>query len=155
MQLIENLKSLIWISHTGTSAASQIAGQLPSFLNTYIQLPDSLIQFLSHRDYGCFLPGESAAGDILVEEWKEAMYAHVLEVVSPMMIEELGKTQKIAHEKQSLTFRFRDFCQFCEGFGFGFRKLVSKKSLSFGFRKFCHERKSWFRFRKIWSKKKS
>ena len=45
------------------------------------------MQFLSHRDYGYFLPGESAAGDILVEEWKEAMYAHVSEVVSPMMIE--------------------------------------------------------------------
>ena len=32
------------------------------------------------RDYGCFLPGQGASDDILVEEWREAMVAHVLQV---------------------------------------------------------------------------
>ena len=38
--------------------------------------------------------------------------------------------------RQRLTFRFRNFCQIFEGFGFGFGKFgFGKKSLGFGFKK--------------------
>ena len=37
--------------------------------------------------------------------------------------------------EQRLTFRFRNFCQFFEVFGFGFGKFGFEKSLGFGFRK--------------------
>ena len=62
------------------------------------------------------------------------------------------------------TSRFRDFCQFFEGFSLGFRKFgLGKKSQfrfrkiwsrkkSLGFGKFGHEKKYWFR--RIWSRKK-
>ena len=49
------------------------------------------------------------------------------------------------------TSRFRDFCQFFEGFGFSFFEFGLEKSLGFRFRKFGLEKKS--RFRKIWSQK--
>ena len=49
-----------------------------------------------------------------------------------------------------MTFWFRDFCHFCEGFGeFG----LGKKCLGFGFGKIGLEKKSQFQSQKIWSPK--
>ena len=41
-------------------------------------------QKLAVRDYGCFFPGQGGGDDILVEEWKEAMFAHVTQVTCHM-----------------------------------------------------------------------
>ena len=65
-------------------------------------------------------------------------------------------------------FRSRDFCQFLEGFGFGFGEFGLEKKSLFWFRKILSQKKVsvlvsenmvsetkyWFRFRKIWSLKK-
>ena len=63
------------------------------------------------------------------------------------------------------TSRFRDYCQFFEGFGF--REFVLGKSLGFGYREFglgkkvsisenlVSEKKSRFQFWKVWCQKKS
>ena len=68
---------------------------------------------------------------------------------------------------QRLTFRFRNFCQIFEGFGFGFGKFGIGKKSRFRFqknlvsekisvsvsKKFGLGKKSRSRFRKIWSRK--
>ena len=68
--------------------------------------------------------------------------------------------------KQRLTFRFRNFCQIFEGFGFSFgfgkkvsvsvsKKFALGKKYRFWFRKIWFQKKSLgFGFEKIWSRKK-
>ena len=54
------------------------------------------------------------------------------------------------------TSRFRNFCQFFEGFGFGIGKFGFGKKVSVSVsKKFGLGKKSRFRFRKIWFRKKS
>ena len=79
-----------------------------------------------------------------------------MEKISPKIVKDIQKS------------RFRDFCQFLEGFSFGEFGL-GKKSLSFAFGKYglekkvsvsvsenlVSEEKSWFRFRKFCYQKKS
>ena len=47
-----------------------------------------------------------------------------------------------------MTFQFRNFCQFFEGFSFGFRKFGLGKSFGFDFGKIGLEKKYRFWFRK-------
>jgi len=50
-------------------------------VSTPIFILVDLLDKLISRDYGCFLPGQGAGDDILVEEWKVAMFAHVTKAV--------------------------------------------------------------------------
>ena len=55
---------------------------------------------------------------------------------------------------QRLTFRFRNFCQMFEGFGFGKFGIGKEVSVSVS-EKFGNGKKSRYRFRNIWYRKKS
>ena len=83
-----------------------------------------------------------------------------MEKISPKSVKDI--------EKSRFWSRSRDFCQILYDFGFGFKKLVSEKSIGFGFGKFgigkevsvsvseflVSEKSIGFGFGKIWYRKK-